>query len=245
MFTEKIQWRILNDRRELLGLTCDKLKSKEFAEAADVGVPRTYWHGTDVRELADVTLPAQWVLKPNHRSGSVYFGAGAANVPHLLEVTDGWLRDAQSLDLGEWAYSQADPALLVEEALGTQGQPPADYKIFVFDGDPKLVQVDTDRHGDHRKRFYTTDWQPLMTSQVCPLGEIQPRPRHLEEMLLAAGRLGKSFDFIRVDLYADDDAVMFGEFSAYPGGGIDRYSPRNLDRLLGSYWHLPSADCAR
>jgi hypothetical protein len=242
-FSEKLQWRILHDRRELIGMTCDKLKSKAVAEAAGVRVPQTYWHGTDVRELANVALPEHWVLKPNHRCGIVHFGTGTPDIATLLDVTKGWLRDAQTLDVGEWGYSQAEVALLVEEALGDPGEPPSDYKIFVFDGEPKLVQVDSGRFTTrHGRRFYTAEWQPLDTRQVIPLGDIQPRPAFLADLLEAAGRLGAPFEFVRVDLYRDDDEVVFGEFSAYPGGGISPFSPRDLDLLLGTYWRLPVSE---
>jgi hypothetical protein len=240
-FTEKVQWRILNDRRELIGLVCDKLKSKAMAEVAGVRVPRTYWHGTDVRELADVALPEHWVLKPNHRSGLVHFGRGPPDTEMLRELTRDWLRERQFVEEGEWGYSQAAPALFVEETLGEPGHPPRDYRLYVFEGEPKLIAVETSRYTGTSRRCYTPDWEPLQARvEGIPFCEVEPRPGCLEEMLAAAGRLGAPFDFIRVDFYLVDGEVVFGEFAAYPGSGIRRLQPRDLDRLLGSYWHLPS-----
>jgi hypothetical protein len=241
LFTEKVQWRILNDRRDLIGLSCDKLKSKAVAEAAGVRVPRTYWHGTDVRELADVALPEHWVLKPNHRSGLVHFGSGSPDIDMLLGLTRDWLLDRQFLEEGEWGYSQAEPGLFVEESLGEPGQPPLDHRFYVFDGEPKLIQVDTSRYTGSSRRFYTPDWEPLgARTGVVPVCAVRPRPACLGEMVAAAGRLGAPFDFMRVDFYVVDDDIVFGEFAAYPASGIKPFHPRDLDRLLGSYWRLPS-----
>jgi hypothetical protein len=71
-FNDKVNWRILTDRRPLLEWTCDKLAMKERAcGVPGLRIPRTYWAGTDLRELAAAELPEHWVLKPNHRTGLV------------------------------------------------------------------------------------------------------------------------------------------------------------------------------
>lgn len=162
-FTEKVIWRMLFDRRPIIGRTGDKLESKEYAlkTASDVvSVPRTLWRGEDVSELAAMELPEHWVLKPNHRSKLVHFGRGTPDVAQLHDVTAGWLDEPLSR-AGEWAYSQAAPVLLVEELLGMPGHPPRDFKFFVFQGRPHLVQVDSDRHVGHRRSLYTEDWLRL------------------------------------------------------------------------------------
>jgi hypothetical protein len=134
-FNEKVNWRILNDRRLLLEWTCDKLAMKERVRTVPgLRVPRTIWAGTDVRELEGTQLPEHWVLKPNHRSGIVCFGHGRPDTSSLTAITRKWLRSAQSEDLHEWAYSRAQRLLLVEDLLGAPGSPPQDYKYFVFAG---------------------------------------------------------------------------------------------------------------
>jgi hypothetical protein len=100
-FNDKVNWRILNDRRPLLEWTCDKLLMKEHAaEAALDGfhIPNTIWSGVDVCELQNVEVPDYWVLKPNHRSGLIYFGHGCPDPGELSDVTAGWL------DASEWEH---------------------------------------------------------------------------------------------------------------------------------------------
>jgi hypothetical protein len=241
-FNDKVNWRILNDRRPLLEWTCDKLAMKEHACAiAGLRVPRTYWAGRDLRELEGAALPAHWVLKPNHRSGLVHFGRGRPDIARLRELTAEWLDPFQSADLGEWAYSRARPLLLAEEVIGEPGSPPPDYKFFVFGGDVAAIQVDTGRHLVHRRRLYLPDWSPLdVRSGYWPLAATEPPPAGLDRMLAVAAELGAGFDFIRVDLYDVSEKVFFGEVTPYPGGGLDRFVPASFDAELGARWKLPA-----
>lgn len=241
LLTEKVNWRILVDRREVLSWTCDKLRMKDYARrtAGDlVRVPRTLWAGRDVAELAALAPAGPWVLKPNHLSGPVLFGAGRPDVQVLRERTRDWLGNRHADELGEWAYGHAERTLIAEERIGG-GQPPPDYKFFVFDGRPVCVQVDTGRFTDHRRTLYDLQWRPLPVLNAYPGGEPVPRPRGLPLMLAAAARLGAPFDFMRVDLYDVEGEVWFGELTPYPGGGLEPFAPRHVDHWLGRQWRLP------
>jgi hypothetical protein len=242
-FNEKVNWRILNDRRPELAWTCDKLAMKQHAvdSGAHVRVPRTIWSGTDVRELKDVHLPARWVLKPTHRSGLVEFGDTETSLARLAEVTATWLMDHQHGVLAEWAYGQARKQLFVEEHIGRPASPPPDYKFFVFDGEPRLVQVDLDRFSGHRRSLYAPDWTKLDVTLNYPDGGDVAPPPSLARMLDVAGQLARGFDFMRVDLYDDEGDVVFGEYTPYPGSGLERFTPRAFDGELGSWWCLPTS----
>lgn len=244
-FSEKLNWRMLNDRRDILAGTCDKLQMKELARerAGDlVRVPETFWHGDDLRTLADAALPDRWVLKPTHRSQCVYFGEGRPDVQELEARTAGWLDEINWSVYGEWAYSLASRQFFVEEVLGRPGSPPPDdYKIAVFDGKPRLVQVDQGRFSaGHARRFYTPDWEPLPhRNPDAVLAPVTPPPAGLAQMLSAAAAIAAGFDFLRVDFYLVDGVLWFGETTPYDGGGLTPYQPADLDLTLGSWWQLP------
>lgn len=242
-FSDKVNWRILHDRRPLLEWTCDKLAMKEYAAKAGLEhlrVPRTYWSGTDLAELGRAELPEHWVLKPNHRSGLVHFGHGQADARELATVTETWLDRFESSRMREWAYAAARPLLLVEELLGPPGSPPPDYKIFVFDGKPDLIEM-VNRYDGNQQRLYRADWTPLEVlygpQSIAP---VAPPPPDLDRMLEIAHRLGEPFDFIRVDLYAFDGSIVFGELTPYPCGGLERFRPVSFDAELGEKWQLPA-----
>jgi hypothetical protein len=124
-FNDKVNWRVLNDRRPVLEWTCDKLAMNDRARSvAGLRVSHTLWAGTGVGELPGALLPDDWVLKPNHRSGVVHFARGTPDAEHLQSVTAGWLHPFEAVGLGEWAYSRARPLLLAEEVIGEPGSPP-------------------------------------------------------------------------------------------------------------------------
>ena len=241
-FTEKVNWRVVHDRRPLIGRLGDKLAMKAYAAQVCPGlrVPRVLWSGTDVAELAGTELPGHWVLKPNHGTMRVHVGAGSPDVAQLRRVTAGWLDEPLHRTRGEWVYSQARRSLLVEEFLGRPGELPVDWKLLVFGGRVHVVQVDTARFGPgHSRRLYTRDWTPLTVTESVPAGPVQPRPAALPELIATAEELGRAFDFVRVDLYDVDGELWFGELTPYPGGGLDPFDPV-LDRELGAAWVLPS-----
>ena len=240
-FNDKVNWRILHDRRPLLEGTCDKLWMKEHASrlAGDlVRVPQTYWVGTDVSELATVELPERWVLKPNHSTQLVLLGQGRPDVTELRHATEGWLEEDLAARTGEWAYSSARPLLLVEEFIGLPGETPSDFKVYVFDGVPRLVKVHSGRFVRHEIRMYTPEWEPRPWVSGHPAGPDVPRPQRAEEMLEAAAVLADGFDMLRVDFYEHDGVLWFGELTPYPGSGLVLMEPE-LDEELGRWWHLP------
>ncbi len=237
-FSEKVNWRILNDRRMELTWTCDKLATKSRASKAGIKTPRTLWEGVSISTLHDIALPDHWVLKPNHRSSLVYFGTGEPDIDHLQKLTSGWIEEPLSKQLGEWAYSYARRLLFVEEQLEPTGRL-LEYKFFVMNGRAEIVQVDLDRFGIHRRNVYTRDWVPFDTQYQCPKGDDVPPPDRLAEMLSAAECVASDLDFLRVDLYYVNGEIYLGEVSPYPGSGLVRHRPYSSNLYLGSLWQLP------
>ena len=240
-FTERLNWRITLDRRELLAPTCDKLAMKEHARGLAPGlvrVPETPWSGTDVGELAQVPLPDHWVLKPNHSCIRRLFGRGPSDVPDLRRRTAGWVEEQYWRKSEEWAYRRARPCLLVEEFVGVPGVVPADLKVLVIGGEPRLVERHTGRDGDHGVRLYDPEWQPLpWTIGYRPGPDAEP-PERLDDLLKAATALADGFDMLRVDFYEVDGELWFGELTPYPGAGLSPLEP-DLDAWLGEAWTLP------
>ena len=76
---------------------------------------------------------------------------------------------------------------------------------------------------------------------ICDRPPLEPPPVGLDRMLAAAAGLGSGWDFIRIDLYNIGERVYFGEFTPYPGSGLDRIIPASVDRELGARWKLPGA----
>lgn len=245
-FSEKVQWRILHDRRKLIATGGDKLSMKLHAEStgAQVIIPETLWSGEDLESIYDLDWNCRWVLKPIAGSGYALFGSGSlssSNV-NLKEIAE-WRHDDSYRVYGEWAYGQARKGYLLERRIETEtGASPNDIRFFVFDGKVRIIQVDSPRVHDVRRRFYTSTWEPLPYRQAGKeLAEVQPAPELLQEMIVAAEKIGRAYDFIRVDLYEALGKLYFGEITPYPTGGLGKYDDKAFDLLLGNYWKLPAS----
>ncbi len=241
-FSEKILHRNLFDRRPLLTQIADKAAVRSYVEAR-LGpqiLPRLYHLTTDPQTIPFDTLPDKFVVKPTHGSGWYQFvtDKSALDRAALIETCRDWLNRSYFEETSEVVYKHVPPRILVEQFLeDDSGNPPSDYKFFVFGGRVEFVYVVTDRFSDHKRRLYTPAWERL---DVCIESESAegdvPMPCHLAELISAAETLGREWDFIRVDLYDTPSQIYFGELTMTPGGGRYRFHPKDYDRYLGTRW---------
>lgn len=252
-----MQWRIINDRRAIVGMSCDKLASKEYARAVasaagvELGIPANYWVGTDIRELRAMagSLPSRWVLKPNHTSGRyalIDADLSAIDWERLQSLGDRWIqRDEEELGLGHWGYSVARHLLIAEERIGPHDGPTT-IRGFVTSGEPRWFNADVGlkphkrrwRHNAAFERNHSTSEADKTTGIPSPIELMGDSGRATLRGIVSA--LGREFDFQRCDLFAHDGKFWFGEFSTYAQGGIGS-SVRARDEAVASTWKLPRA----
>jgi TupA-like ATPgrasp len=72
--------------------------------------------------------------------------------------------------------------------------------------------------------------------------ELLPDPRLDLGVDPRADKLGSELDFVRVDMYKLNGRIVFGEFTNYPGAGLDQFYPHEFDELFGSKWRWPPCD---
>ena len=114
-----------------------------------------------------------------------------------------------------------------------------DYKLFVFHGRVRMIQVTLSRFEGLTRSLYTPDWERLDVEYGGPAGADVDRPLGLAEMLDIAETLGADTDFVRVDLYCLGKRVVFGELTNYPLAGRAAFNPPEFDRWLGEWWTPP------
>ncbi|MBA4306336.1 MAG: hypothetical protein C0429_06320 [Sphingopyxis sp.] len=231
-FTEWVQWRKLFDRDFSLALLTDKLRTKEVARAfiGDNHVIPTLWSGTDLPPLPPWPFP--FIVKANHGCGQFVVVRNSADWQRAQREAPKWLASPYGIWLDEWHYSRARRCLVVEPFVGPSEGLPVDYKIYVFDGVARCIQVHLDRASDHRWMQYDRDWHPLSVRN----DEDVRRPATLDNMLRAAEAISMGRDFLRVDFYEVDGGMLFGETCLFPGSGLDPFQPDALDFVLGGYW---------
>jgi hypothetical protein len=237
-FNEFVQARKLHDRDPMLPLLADKVKVKPFVEerlGRDWLIP-TLWHG---KALPETPLwPRPFVVKSSHGSQQTRFiRSERDDWNEARRAAARWVRSRYAPVLGEWLYGEIDPQVLVEPFIGTAGELPVDYKLFVFGGRCEFVQVDTERERGHRRVLFDRDWRRLPARWQYPL---DPReivaPASLAAMIEAAETLARGIEFVRVDFYEVAARPLFGEMTFYPGSGLDRFVPASFDLMFGEKW---------
>ena len=115
-----------------------------------------------------------------------------------------------------------------------------DYKFFCFNGNPLFIQVDVDRHTEHKRVFYDTKWNRFDFSLRYPIYKKDPGPPNsLKDMVEIARILSSNFTFARIDMYDLNGQPVFGEVTFYPGAGENRFSPQSYDLKFGNLLNLP------
>ena len=254
--TEKMQWRIINDRRPMVAMSCDKLASKEYARevaAADglqLRIPETYWVGTDVRELQALAarLPNRWVLKPNHSSGRyalIDSTAEPIDWVRLVNVANRWLLpDEEEQGLGHWGYSAARHLLFAEERVG-DGSVATSIRVWTVGGLPLYYSVDLATTLGWRIKTYDADFNRVerpedhinLVEERSAIDAMSESGK--EEISVVAAALAKPFDQQRCDLYLESGQLWFGEYATYSAGGLGARLPER-DEAIAAKWRLPT-----
>ncbi len=244
-FNEKIQWIKLYDHNPLYSIFVDKYAVREYVkntvgEKYLIPLIAKYNHCSEI----DIDkLPKEFVLKCNHDSGGISICRDKNHYDwkkekKILEKHLGFNFYYQSR---EWAYKDVKPCIICEELIeNPDGSEINDYKFFSFNGQVKAIQVDFDRHTNHKRNIYTPDFQLVDLSIKCPNDpkRIIPIPEKLDEMIRIAESLSRGFPEIRVDLYSVGNKIYFGELTLYHGGGIEKFTPGEQEYVFGSWIDL-------
>lgn len=66
------------------------------------------------------------------------------------------------------------------------------------------------------------------------------RPEKLTEMIEVVEKLAENFPFVRVDFYLIENHIIFGELTFYPGNGLIKFLPEEMNTIVGDYFKLPN-----
>lgn len=246
-FSEKLQWLKLYDRNPLYTRWVDKQDAKVLAAQAigeEYIIPTLgVWEHFD--DIDFDALPDKFVLKCTHDSGGLIIckdksrldkAAAKAKIEKCLHHSYYW-------GLREWPYKNVKPRIIAEVFLEKEdGSIPEDYKIFNFNGTPKLIQVDLDRYSEHKKKLYSPEWEELDFDFNYPTDRNRhlSKPSQLLQMLELAKCLSQAMPFARTDFYLVAGKIYFGEMTFFPASGFGEFKPESWDEILGSWLTLPT-----
>lgn len=240
-FSEKIIARKLRGDDPRFAFCSDKVAVREWV-AQRIGrqhlIPAIAVYDYD--GLDGLVIAPGQVIKCANRAGGVYLTSDKACQDRAWLIVQ--LRKKLDFDFASWTgerwYGRIPKRVIVEKQLtDAEGRVPQDYKLLVFHGVARLIQVHVDRFTRHRVAHLDRNWQPISVQKGANSPEqLPPCPAGLSQMLDIAETLGKEFDFVRVDLYQVDGQVYFGELTFAPASGLIPFRPRRYDGVLGEFW---------
>ena len=168
-------------------------------------------------------------------------GTAKISRDEVIEKCNKWLKAKFLPCYGEWFYGVERPRVIVEKFIeSADDEQLRDYKVFCFNGEPKMVRVDTDRFTKHKMDFFDCNWERIPNAGMgYPVsGRKIEKPECLAELLEYARRLSKPFIHARVDFYIVKDKIYFGEITFTNGAGFDRCSSYEFDLKMGNWLQI-------
>ena len=254
LFTDKIRWRMLYDRRPLLQMCSDRLAARDYvaARAGEKYLVPLLGVFDRPAEVPWAHLPPPYVVKATHGQGWNLFvrGPGEVDAEDFQQQLERWLKTNFYHVSWEWSYKDVPRRIIVERFIGLEGKAPDDYKVHCFDGEPRAIGVCHDRFTPAYKwTWHDPSWNSLsfvspFHRQLQSTPTLAPPPSRLEEMLELARVLSRGFDYVRVDLYCVGDEVYFGELTPTQAAANRPLSEAG-ETWMGAFWQLPSRDEVR
>lgn len=247
-FNEKLQWLKLNNRKDIYTTMVDKYGVREYV-TQKIGegylIPLLgVWDSFD--EIDFEKLPNKFVLKCTHDSGGLVFCNDKSNfdidaarkkiIPTLSKNYFWYSR--------EWPYKNVKPRIIAEEFIEEKFVPESEslvvYKVFCFNGEPKILQViQNDKKPTEVIDYYDTNWNLLDMRQNYPnSGRKLEKSELFDKMLELSKKLSENIPFVRVDWYIPDGKLLFSEHTFFSDGGFAKFEPEKWDEILGSYIQL-------
>ena len=186
-------------------------------------------------------LPQSIVIKWNFGCGFniICKDKNKLDIVETTKILNRWKNDKSYLDFSEMQYKDAPKRIMVEEFLKpTNGELPADYKVYCFNGDPKAILYMCDRGTDEMTAaFFDIEWNFISDtgkSNYKAFSQDIKAPVCLKEMIEASRKLSSPFEFVRMDYYVINDKLYFGEMTFTPAGCMFVSECKINDKEMGS-----------
>jgi hypothetical protein len=206
--------------------TTDKEFSKLYVKAVvgETYIIPTYSVLHSVNDIDSYQFPDKCCIKPTQGCGKVIIRKNGESI-NINEIK-AWFNINYYNPGRERNYQSLKPKVIVEELI-FDGEP-IDYKIFCFNGKPRMIQVDFDRYIDHSRKLYDIDWNELdyCSKSKIKLGE-REKPKNIHELIEISEKLSANFSFVRIDLYTDGSKIFVGEITHCSGNALEAFYPIN------------------
>lgn len=247
-YNEKLQWLKIYYKDPRLTLLADKYSVRNFisSEIGDKYLVPLIGVYENVDEIEWEKLPGKFVLKCTHDSGSSVICSDKSKFDKnaaIKKLSNRMRNNTTYKLLREWPYKNIKRRIICEKYLSDERGELKDYKIYCFDGEPKVMVIVSERHlGKLKLDFYDLqlNYIDLLLGPYKQSGKELSKPRGFEEMIRLSKILSRKLPHVRVDFYDIDGRVYFGEMTFFTTSGLLSFTPRSIDELWGSWIKIPT-----
>lgn len=244
-FNDKLQWLKLYWKNPLVARCADKYEMynyvKESGDSSILNNLLAVYNNVD--EIDWNSLPDKFALKCTHGCGFniVTKNKSELDKDQVFEQLNKWMNEKFGEQSLEFHYDEIKPKIILEEYIENDaGLLPIDYKIYCFNGEPKLVLVCSEREHKLKLDFFDLEWNRLNIGlKKLESSNSISKPSCLHDMIKHAKTLSKPFPFVRVDFYDKDGNAILGELTFTPAGNMATYYNDYGQYYLGSLLKLP------
>ncbi len=244
-FHEKILWLKMYFRVPNHTIYSDKIKVRQYLKnlfGIDYSVPLINVYDK-VDEINFNELPNKYILKCNHGSSMniIVRDNLKINQNEIKNQLNNWLKTDYGLIGREYQYKNIERKVLIEKLLYyDENNTLIDYKLFMFNGKLKLIQLMLKENGVEKKNFYDENWNLLdLQTTNTPISSDVKKSIHFNKMLMIAENVAQNFYHIRVDFYAIRDEFYFSELTFHDSGGFNGFNKLSWDLKFGKELSIP------
>lgn len=249
-FNEKLQWLKLYDRNPEYTKMVDKYEVREYIKekiGEEYLIPLIGVYDK-FDDIDFDKLPNQFVIKCNHDSGGLII----CKDKNRLDIETARKKINRSLKTNyyysgrEWPYKNVKPRIIIEKYMEDSNKSDLiDYKLFCFNGIPKIVLVCSERFSSSNmcETWFDMNWKLIdMTESGHRVDSTISKPKQLKKMVELSKKLSKNIPFIRVDWYEIGDKLYFGELTFYPASGFEKFEPKEWNKKIGDMLSIDKLD---
>ena len=247
-FNEKLQWLKLYDRKPQYTKMVDKYEAKKYV-ASVIGneyIIPTLGIYNKFDDIDFDKLPNQFVMKCTHDSGGLII----VRDKNKLDIKAARKKLEKSLKRNyycygrEWPYKNVVPRIIIEKYMVDESKKELkDYKLFCFNGTPKITLVCSERFSSDNmcETFFDVNWKlyPFIENNHRIDTTIK-KPKTFNKMLEYSRKLSKNIPFVRIDWYEIEGKLYFGEITFFPASGYEKFNPEEFGEEFGLLINLPS-----
>ena len=246
LFNEKLmKLKIDNYNNNELVIKCtDKYMVRQYVEECGASeiLNEIYGMYENANDIDWDKLPNKFVLKCNHGCGYniICMDKTKLDKHATVKQLNKWLKKKFGYETSELHYPKIKPVIICEKYIETDsGMFPNDYKIYCFDGVPKVILTCTEREENLRLNFLDLNWNELdIGTKEDRADKVPEKPSCLNEMIEYAKVLSKPFKYVRADFYDFNGKPLFGELTFTPARCAAWYYSDKGNKKLGDMLKL-------